>query len=112
MLKMIFFFQAEDGIRDVAVTGVQTCALPISARAWHRARADSARSTLGPPRPRSSGCGRGRPRESRALPAALAPPERAAWSEGSRVRRRGATGLRARDRATRAGLPAARGARA
>src|SRR5687768_17901400 len=27
-----FFFQAEDGIRDVAVTGVQTCALPISTR--------------------------------------------------------------------------------
>src|SRR2546429_5073633 len=27
---MSFFFQAEDGIRDVAVTGVQTCALPIS----------------------------------------------------------------------------------
>src|SRR2546429_5957434 len=27
------FFQAEDGIRDVAVTGVQTCALPISALA-------------------------------------------------------------------------------
>src|SRR2546429_8520448 len=26
---MRFFFQAEDGIRDVAVTGVQTCALPI-----------------------------------------------------------------------------------
>src|SRR2546422_11501315 len=26
----VFFFQAEDGIRDVAVTGVQTCALPIS----------------------------------------------------------------------------------
>src|SRR2546429_6378479 len=26
---MCFFFQAEDGIRDVAVTGVQTCALPI-----------------------------------------------------------------------------------
>src|SRR2546429_2026550 len=26
----LFFFQAEDGIRDVAVTGVQTCALPIS----------------------------------------------------------------------------------
>src|SRR5687768_5370028 len=26
-----FFFQAEDGIRDVAVTGVQTCALPIFA---------------------------------------------------------------------------------
>ena len=27
---MIFFFQAEDGIRDLNVTGVQTCALPIS----------------------------------------------------------------------------------
>src|SRR2546429_5291406 len=26
---LFFFFQAEDGIRDVAVTGVQTCALPI-----------------------------------------------------------------------------------
>src|SRR2546422_10537697 len=30
-LCFFFFFQAEDGIRDVAVTGVQTCALPISA---------------------------------------------------------------------------------
>src|SRR2546430_10527306 len=27
-----FFFQAEDGIRDLTVTGVQTCALPISFR--------------------------------------------------------------------------------
>src|SRR3989441_3835305 len=27
---MLFFFQAEDGIRDKLVTGVQTCALPIS----------------------------------------------------------------------------------
>src|SRR6478752_3665253 len=27
---LFFFVQAEDGIRDVAVTGVQTCALPIS----------------------------------------------------------------------------------
>src|SRR2546429_8230712 len=27
-----FFFQEKDGIRDVAVTGVQTCALPISVR--------------------------------------------------------------------------------
>src|SRR5256884_2877276 len=31
-----FFFQAEDGIRDVAVTGVQTCALPISLRLIRR----------------------------------------------------------------------------
>src|SRR2546430_5067637 len=28
----LFFFQAEDGIRDLTVTGVQTCALPISER--------------------------------------------------------------------------------
>src|SRR2546422_5822355 len=28
-VAFFFFFQAEDGIRDVAVTGVQTCALPI-----------------------------------------------------------------------------------
>src|SRR5437762_4775472 len=27
---LFFFFQAEDGIRDTSVTGVQTCALPIS----------------------------------------------------------------------------------
>src|SRR5437773_12395589 len=29
MLELVFFFQAEDGIRDRDVTGVQTCALPI-----------------------------------------------------------------------------------
>src|SRR6266508_4013466 len=30
LLTLHFFFQAEDGIRDGHVTGVQTCALPIS----------------------------------------------------------------------------------
>src|SRR2546430_10434212 len=30
LLVVFFFFQAEDGIRDLTVTGVQTCALPIS----------------------------------------------------------------------------------
>src|SRR5256885_8605776 len=30
VLVVCFFFQAEDGIRDYKVTGVQTCALPIS----------------------------------------------------------------------------------
>src|SRR3712207_8067399 len=29
MCYIFFFFQAEDGIRDIGVTGVQTCALPI-----------------------------------------------------------------------------------
>src|SRR3712207_9083536 len=28
-MDVFFFFQAEDGIRDIGVTGVQTCALPI-----------------------------------------------------------------------------------
>src|SRR2546429_1426282 len=32
LFHVFFFFQAEDGIRDVAVTGVQTCALPICSR--------------------------------------------------------------------------------
>src|SRR5256886_15153502 len=33
MFLFFFFFQAEDGIRDLTVTGVQTCALPISRHA-------------------------------------------------------------------------------
>src|SRR5256885_141814 len=43
LLSEFFFFQAEDGIRDYKVTGVQTCALPIccrlhAARPWTRFR--------------------------------------------------------------------------
>src|SRR5689334_25236500 len=33
-LEYVFFFQAEDGIRDGTVTGVQTCALPISSHTF------------------------------------------------------------------------------
>src|SRR6266536_3207697 len=41
----LFFFQAEDGIRDPLVTGVQTCALPIwAARAWRWTRTRRRRS--------------------------------------------------------------------
>src|SRR3989449_7322842 len=47
---LFFFFQAEDGIRDVAVTGVQTCALPICR---HGAR--------GAPDPGRPACGEARP---------------------------------------------------
>src|SRR2546421_8029683 len=39
---ILFFFQAEDGIRDLIVTGVQTCALPICA-------AMAAANPAGPP---------------------------------------------------------------
>src|SRR5256885_13184669 len=35
LCSFFFFFQAEDGIRDYKVTGVQTCALPISFRFRH-----------------------------------------------------------------------------
>src|SRR5882762_7211703 len=52
IFEFVFFFQAEDGIRDSSVTGVQTCALPIwldpmcglmlafivAAGLWHRRR--------------------------------------------------------------------------
>src|SRR2546430_11998559 len=41
----LFFFQAEDGIRDLTVTGVQTCALPIFLAEQSEALRDS------PPRP-------------------------------------------------------------
>src|SRR3990172_9901598 len=40
LIIYIFFFQAEDGIRDVAVTGVQTCALPILAQGVEDGGAD------------------------------------------------------------------------
>src|SRR5256885_12497407 len=44
-----FFFQAEDGIRDYKVTGVQTCALPILKRVHHsdeREQRDQKRANL------------------------------------------------------------------
>src|SRR5699024_11311875 len=50
VLFFFFFFQAEDGIRDRNVTGVQTCALPISAASARptaqRSRAPSASPPL------------------------------------------------------------------
>src|SRR5712691_7724825 len=42
LLFFFFFFQAEDGIRYLTVTGVQTCALPISGRRSPRAAIDPA----------------------------------------------------------------------
>src|SRR2546430_12674162 len=39
LLDYVFFFQAEDGIRDLTVTGVQTCALPILPE-WEFSRRD------------------------------------------------------------------------
>src|SRR5256886_10167164 len=45
--EVLFFFQAEDGIRDLTVTGVQTCALPISHDAGERSGVAHARSPPG-----------------------------------------------------------------
>src|SRR5438034_10976133 len=46
MSVLIFFFQAEDGIRDHCVTGVQTCALPIFLRDTpHRLPLDGTKSS-------------------------------------------------------------------
>src|SRR5256886_4214136 len=42
---LFFFFQAEDGIRDLTVTGVQTCALPIYRAAGFRSLAPHRRSS-------------------------------------------------------------------
>src|SRR5438105_13906988 len=58
-----FFFQAEDGIRDPLVTGVQTCALPIYGRPApdlrdpHRARDDRQGPVRAAPRRRVRGAG-------------------------------------------------------
>src|SRR5690606_41114393 len=52
-----FFFQAEDGIRDFHVTGVQTCTLPICRRCSWRPRRRTPRAGSRPARParRTSG---------------------------------------------------------
>src|SRR5690606_4487247 len=42
LFRRLFFFQAEDGIRDFHVTGVQTCALPISQQQHGLVRRDPA----------------------------------------------------------------------
>src|SRR5256885_8708340 len=85
-----FFFQAEDGIRDYKVTGVQTCALPICGRAdlppvhlraravrraGHPARADHGRAGRGTPKP-------GRSRAARASRGGVRSEERRVGKEG------------------------------
>src|SRR3984893_14821418 len=48
MWCFFFFFQAEDGIRDGHVTGVQTCALPISL--WANVKIDRSNNDVSPQR--------------------------------------------------------------
>src|SRR5436305_3674646 len=58
---LFFFFQAEDGIRDADVTGVQTCALPISrSRRFGGSNGSGpATATRKPPKRRERGGGGG-----------------------------------------------------
>src|SRR2546430_5530129 len=51
---LFFFFQAEDGIRDLTVTGVQTCALPILAAPG--SAQCTGQSRCPPPAQTSAGC--------------------------------------------------------
>src|SRR5947207_10199001 len=65
----IFFFQAGDGIRDLCVTGVQTCALPILSGIERRVSSETPRrgpSTWGERRIRLGDLHRARPAENSA----------------------------------------------
>src|SRR5207253_7408272 len=91
LVFLFFFFQAEDGIRDGHVTGVQTCALPI----WSGAAASCRRAPCAPSRPaerpaRAPGWWTAPPR---ARPSARpAPPPRRARRTRSEERRVGKEG--------------------
>src|SRR6266496_5463117 len=93
---VFFFFQAEDGIRDLYVTGVQTCALPILAcRAWPPPASPSwsaptAPSASRPPSPPPTRASPSRPPPARPPPAATKRPEpaRAARTHTSALARR------------------------
>src|SRR2546429_1544727 len=94
MCVLFFFFQAEDGIRDVAVTGVQTCALPISEAVLSRLR----RARLGG----RAALRRGRDRELHGDPRRAARPRR---GRALRHRSREAHGGRLTPRPDRGHLP-------
>src|SRR2546422_3395267 len=68
----LFFFQAEDGMRDVAVTGVQTCALPICQSGLLRPRGRADQNFAAPGQAGFEPGGDA----SRLLPAALGQPSR------------------------------------
>src|SRR5256886_4704573 len=66
LVFFFFFFQAEDGIRDLTVTGVQTCALPISAGGEDRVEAGQVAPPDGrQPRREQADRGQARERENR-----------------------------------------------
>src|SRR5690606_39895352 len=90
LFVFFFFFQAEDGIRDFHVTGVQTCALPISSSSccWPAA----SRSRWAPRRSRSCSRSSSRTRPvSAAARSSAASPASPCWarSEERRVGKEG-----------------------
>src|SRR3989449_7444402 len=90
-----FFFQAEDGIRDVAVTGVQTCALPISRilppTDAPPGGADPARDAAGRAQPPGVPAARRRGGPLPVEPSARDPDRHGGRGAGHRQRRRGQT---------------------
>src|SRR5437879_13784480 len=79
--SLFFFFQAEDGIRATSVTGVQTCALPISASHAIRASAFAASQLSSAPSVTNSSAAR--------LERRIRPPMRGPRSRRSEERRVG-----------------------
>src|SRR2546430_11003234 len=81
-----FFFQAEDGIRDLTVTGVQTCALPIlspvSALAGRRITGRSHPMTAGTCTTADSSTRKGRRMRSRAASPATASRQASGTDDG------------------------------
>src|SRR5256885_7144806 len=99
-VSSFFFFQAEDGIRDYKVTGVQTCALPILQHRRRRRRAQCARARGGAVR-------RGSRRASRLSAVGYRTGARACRGDAGAPRGPGARGRRHR---LRRRAPLARGA--
>src|SRR5256885_3413633 len=86
LVSQYFFFQAEDGIRDYKVTGVQTCALPIYRRADEQGRHGGRRVALRRPHVARRARGLDQARSRDALERPRAEPESSAMrSEERRV---------------------------
>src|SRR5437763_14851726 len=74
-----FFFQAEDGIRDTSVTGVQTCALPISLPA--------AADDPAPPPARARSAGRAARARARSEERRVGKESRSRWSRYHEIKK-------------------------
>src|SRR5690606_39996233 len=74
MSSIDFFFQAEDGIRDFHVTGVQTCALPILAPWREMALLSASALIMVPNMPIMSAVTRSVPSAAPAMPRKILPP--------------------------------------